>query len=110
MVYIAVLSAVDNISWYITRFCLPLPWTMMIAMSPGFVYLGFVSRKMLSFYKKNRMYAILQCNATYFVCHGQFWLVKQPILSAMDNNGWKSNRFCLPWTVVVGQATGCVCH
>ena len=72
MVYIAFLSAVDNIGWYITRFCLPLPWTMMIAMSPGFVYLG------------------------------QYWLVYFTVVSGLDNIGWYINRFCLSWTVMVG--------
>ena len=50
--------------------------------------------------------------ATGFVCHGQvmLWLVEQMVLSAMDNNGWRSNQFVLPCTVMVDKSTGFVCH
>ena len=44
----------------------------MVAMSPGFVYLG------------------------------QYWLVYFTVVSGLDNIGWFINRFCLSWTVMVG--------
>ena len=57
------------------------------------------------------------------MCHEQNWLVYQPVLSVMDNNGWYFskfvsvvdknwlvyiNRFCLLWTKMVGISTGFV--
>ena len=45
-----------------------------------------------------------------FVCYGQLWLVKYPVLSVLDNIGWYIFLFCLSWTKMDGISTGFVCH
>ena len=40
-----------------------------------------------------------------FFCHGQNWLVYQPVLSVVDNIGWYISRMCLAWTILVGKST-----
>ena len=35
--------------------------------------------------------------STGFVCHGQYWLVYQSVLSAGDNNAWYIFQFCMSW-------------
>ena len=48
--------------------------------------------------------------STGFVCHGQYWLVYQSVLSAVDNNGWYIFQFCMSWTILVGLSPSFVCH
>ena len=48
--------------------------------------------------------------STVFVCHGQYWLVYQPVLSVMDSNGWYISVFCLLWTIFVGISPCVVYH
>ena len=48
--------------------------------------------------------------STGFVCHGQYWLVYQSVLSAVDNNGWFIFQFCMSWTILVGISPSFVCH
>ena len=83
MVYLQVLSVMENIGWYIAEFCLS--WTKMIGISPVF----FLS-----------LIIIVVISPTLF-CRGRNWLVYQPDLSVVVNNGWYINRVCLSWTILV---------
>ena len=47
--------------------------------------------------------------STGFVCHGQYWLVYQPVLSVGENNGGYITLFCLSWTVIVSILSVIVC-
>ena len=48
--------------------------------------------------------------STGFVCHGQYWLVYQSVLSAVDNNGWYIFQSCMSWTILIGISPSFVCH
>ena len=68
--YFTVVSSLDNIGWYINRFCLS--WTLMVGISP--------------------------C----FVCRGHYLFAYLPVLYIMNKNGWYITRVCLLWTKIVG--------
>ena len=51
----------------------------------------------------------MDCLSSCFVSHGQYQLVYHPVLSVLDNNGWKINLFCLSWTKLVCLSMGFVC-
>ena len=134
MVYITVLSVLDNIGWYITRFCQPLPWTMLmlchlvlsILDNIGWLFHGcvwlrqywLVYQQVLSVMDSNGWYISLFClSRTIYVgispCvvyHEQKWLVYHPVLSVTDKNSWYISYFFLSWTKLVGTSTGFVCR
>ena len=105
LVYLPVLSVMNNTGLYITRFCLL--WTMMVGISPSFFLswtkIGwYINRFCLSWTKMVYIY-------TGFVGHGQYWLVYQSVLSVGENNGWYITLFCLSWTVIVSIISVIVC-
>ena len=51
----------------------------------------------------------MDCSSPCFVCREQYRLVYHPVLSVLDNNGWKINLFCLSWTILVCLSIGFVC-
>ena len=51
----------------------------------------------------------MDCSSPCFVCRRQYRLVYHPVLSVLDNNGWKINLFCLSWTILVCLSIGFVC-
>ena len=60
----------------------------------------------------NPVLSVMDNNGWYF---SQFcsvvdknWLVYQPVLSVVDKNGWYINRFCRSWTILGGIFHGCV--
>ena len=70
LVYLPMLYVMNKNGWYITRFCLL--WTVMVGISPSFFCRGHTKLVGIS---------------TGLVCCGQYWLLYQPVLSAMDNCG-----------------------
>ena len=44
----------------------------------------------------------------FFSVVDKYWLVYQPVLSVVDKNGWYINRFCRSWTILGGIFHGCV--
>ena len=99
MVYFTDVSCLDNIGWYINRFCLS--WTVIyppvlsVVNNIVVIYPWFVCHDGLS-----------PC----FVCRRQYWLVCLPMLYVMNKNGWYITRFCLLWTVMVGISPRFFCR
>ena len=88
LVYLQFLYVMDNSGWYIALICLSR--TIMVGISPC-------------------LFCHEQKLIPRFVCRGQYRLVYHPVLSVLDNNGWKINLFCLSWTILICLSIGFVC-
>ena len=117
LVYHPVLSVLDNNGWKINLFCLS--WTILVCLSIGFVCLDNNSWAMNRFCPS----LTIMVGISSFVCHLRYWLVylavsfreqnwlvNQPVLSVVDNNGWFITQICLSWTTLVIISPSFVCR